>query len=144
VSLPFAIKHEAMSGLIEVLDGKRDQGIARAHAALDRCGHQNPYPGFQAAVTRILVAAHTAAGDAQGGLDACQHGLSLGGTPLWDAELHRARAELLHHAGAPAEDADDALRAAAAVAQAQGAWGHLRQIDGTRRRLGLDASAFSS
>lgn len=134
-SLPFATKHEAFLGLVEVLDGRQAEGIARTRAALDRCGGRNFYPGFQAAIARVLLAAHTIAGDGAGGVEACARMLALGSTPLWDAELHRARAEFLHQAGAGAEEVGAALGAAEAVATSQAAGGHLRRIEATRLRL---------
>jgi DNA-binding SARP family transcriptional activator len=91
-SLPFAIKHEAFRGLIDVLDGKPTEGIARTRAALDRCGGDNLYPGFQAAICRVLVAAQLIAGDADGGLDTCERAMALGSTTLWHGVIHRARA----------------------------------------------------
>jgi DNA-binding SARP family transcriptional activator len=143
-TLPFVTKHEAIAGLVDVLDGKHAEGIARSRAALDRCGGRNFYPGFQAAITRVLVAGHIVAGDAAGGLVTCRRALSLGSTPLWDAEAHRARAELLHASGAEVDEVSGELAAAEAVALDQGAGGHLRHIDDTRRDLGLTSSPAAS
>jgi hypothetical protein len=95
-SLPFAIKHESFRGLIEVLDGEPAAGIARTRAALDRCGGDNLYPGFQAAIYRVLVAAQLAAGDAGGGLDTCDRALALGSTSLWHGAIREAGAAFRH------------------------------------------------
>jgi tetratricopeptide (TPR) repeat protein len=138
--LPFATKHEAILGLLDVLDGRHAEGLDRIRAALDRCGGRNFYPGFQAAIGRILLAAHTVAGDAAGGIETSDRALELGSTPLWEAELLRARAEFLHATGAGADRIDGELRAAEAVARRQAAAGHLRRIEATRRRLGPAAS----
>jgi tetratricopeptide (TPR) repeat protein len=140
-SLPFATKHEALLGLVEALDGRHAQGIARIRAALDRCAGRNFYPCFQATIVRVLLAAHSVAGDAEGGLETCALALDLGSTPLWDAEFHRLRAEFLHATGAELAQFGGELRTAEAVARRQSADGHLRHIEATRRRLGLAASS---
>lgn len=139
-TLPFVTKHEAIAGMVDVLDGKPSEGIRRTRAALARCEGRNFYPGFQAAIARVLVAAHSIASDAAGGLEACEQALALGSTPIWDAEIHAARARFLHSTGGDAADVEDALRAGEAVSRHQAAGGHLRRIDDTRRRLGLAAS----
>lgn len=139
-SLPFATKHEALLGLVEAIDGRPAHGIARTRAALERCGGRNFYPCFQAAIVRVLLAAHSVAGDVAGGLEACARALDLGSTQLWDAEIHRARAEFLHATGAEVAQLEGELRAAEAVARRQAAGGHLRRVEATRRSLGLAAS----
>ena len=139
-TLPFVTKHEAIAGLVDVLDGKPSDGIRRSRAALARCEGRNFYPGFQAAITRILVAAHSIASDAAGGLATCEQALALASTPIWDAEFHVARAHFLHSTGADAARIEDALQAAEAVSRRQAAGGHLGRIEDTRRRLGLAAS----
>jgi DNA-binding SARP family transcriptional activator len=140
-SLPFATKHEAFFGLVDVLDGKHAEGVARVGAAFDRCEGRNFYPGFQAAVLRILAASQLHAGDVGGGLETCARALALASTPLWEAELHRIRAELLHVGGAAADQVEGALRAADAVARRQGAGGHLRRVQAAGHRLGVEVSS---
>lgn len=135
-TLPFATKREAIAGMVDVLDGKPSDGIGRTRAALARCEGRNFNPGLQAAIARVLVAAHAAAGDAAGGLEACQRALGLAGTPIWDAEFHRARALFLVSTGADAVEVHEALQAAEELARRQRADGHLRRIEDTRRRLG--------
>lgn len=100
-SLPFAIKHEAFRGLIDVLDGEPTAGVARTRAALDRCGGDNLYPGFRATIHRVLVAAQLISGDARGGLDTCERALALGGTTLWIGAIHRARSAFRHSLASP-------------------------------------------
>jgi hypothetical protein len=139
-SLPFATNYEAILGLLDVLDGRHTEGIARTRAAFDGCRGHNYYPCFQASIARVLLAAHSVAGGAAGALETCARFLDLGSTPLWDAELHRARAEFLHAAGAAVTDVEGALETAEGVARQQGADGHLRCIEATRRRLALAAS----
>ncbi|HEX4867283.1 MAG TPA: hypothetical protein VFV32_06610, partial [Acidimicrobiales bacterium] len=90
---------------------------------------------------RLLLAACAAAGDTVTGLEACARMLALGGSPLWETEAERLRAELLHLAGATADAVDAALSAAEATAEAQGAIGHLRRVEMTRRRLAPAAPA---
>jgi tetratricopeptide (TPR) repeat protein len=143
-SLPFATKRDALLGLVDALDGRPAAGITRARAALDRCGGRNFYPGFQASLVRILLAAHSVAGDAKGGLETCARALDLRSTRLWEAEAHRARAEFLHATGAGDADVDGALRAAERVARHQGADGHGRRIATTRRRLGRDVPTVAT
>ncbi len=139
-TLPFATKHEAIAGMIDVLDGKPSEGIGRIRAALARCGGRNFNPGFQAATVRILVAAHAATGDAAGGLEACERALGLASTPIWDPEFHRARALFLLSTGADVVEVHEALRVAGTVARRQCAAGHARRIEDTRGRLGLASS----
>ena len=116
----------------------------RTRAALDGCGGRNYYPGFQALIVRVLLAAHAAADDATGGLGTCARALELGGTPLWDAEVQRARAEFHFAIAADVAEVERELRSAEAVARRQAADGHLRRIEATRRRLGLGVSPAST
>jgi DNA-binding SARP family transcriptional activator len=143
-TLPFTTTHEAIAGLVDVLDGKSAEGIARSQAALGRSGGRNFYPGFQAAITRVLLAGRLVAGDAVGGLETCHRLLSLGSTQLWDAEAHRAHAEFLHVHGAGIDQISRELAAAEAVARRQSAGGPLRRIEETRRNLGLTPSPAAS
>lgn len=139
-TLPFATKREAIAGMVDVLDDRASEGISRTRAALARCEGRNFNPGLQAAIARILVAAHATAGDATGGLEACERALGLASTPIWDAEIHRARALFLYSAGAEPAQAHEALQVAEDLARHQRAEGHRRRIEDTRRRLGLAAS----
>jgi hypothetical protein len=142
-SLPFATNEEAVAGLVAVLEGRAGEGVARARAALDASGGRNLYPGFQVVLGRVLLAAHSVGGDASGGLHTCDRLLALGSTPLWDAELHRARAEFLHGTGGSDAEVGRALAAADAVARHQHAGGHLPHIEATRRRVGAAPSRAS-
>jgi len=138
-SLP-ATKREAIAGLIAVLDGRHREGVARTRAALDRCRGHNFYPGFQATIARVLLVAHAYASDPAGGLETCERALAMGSTPLWEAEIHRARAEFLHATGAELDQINTELRTAMAVARRHAAEGHMRRVEVTRRRLGVAAS----
>lgn len=137
-STPFATNRVVWLALVDALDGGHAEGMAGARAALDRTEGRNLYPGFQVALERILVAAHAVAGDAAGGLITCERALALGSTQIWDAEFHRARAEFLHATGAEESQLEGELRTAEALARRQAAAGHLRRIEATRSRLGLD------
>src|SRR5262249_36289296 len=88
-------------GLLDAIDGRNAQGIARGRAALGRCEGRNFYPGFQALTTRVVVATHAVAGDPEGGLELCERALELRSTPLWDPEFRRARAAFLPALGRP-------------------------------------------
>ena len=134
-SLPHLTKREALLGLLDVVDGRHEVGIARIFAALDECDGRNFYPGFRATIARVLLAAYAVAGDGAGGLSAVERALGLGGTPLWEAEAYRLRAVFLRRVVADEADTLAALSAAERVAHRQRAAGHLRRIDETRRRL---------
>lgn len=134
-SLPHATKREALLGYLDVLDGRGPEGIARIVEALDRCDGRNFYPGFQATITRVLLAAHAAAADPVGGLATVDRAVEARGTPLWHAEAHRLRAEFLYETGRDAEEVAAALEAGRRIAERQGAAGHMRLLDESRRRL---------
>jgi hypothetical protein len=132
---PTGIKAHGLGGLVDVLDGHLDAGVARIRDALARCGGTNPAPGFQACLLRILAAAHETAGDPSGGLGAVDQLLAAGGTRLWDAEAHRLRATFLAASGAPATAVDAALVEGMALARAQGAAGIERRLARARAEL---------
>jgi hypothetical protein len=134
-SLPHTIKRDALLGLVDVLDGRHDEGIARGLAALQSCDGRNFYPGFQATITRVLLAAHAAAADAVGGLSTVKRALAMGSTPLWDAEAYRLRAEFLRQSGADAASVLGALDEAERIARSHSASGQLRRVHKTRQRL---------
>ena len=134
-SLPHHTKRDALLGLVDVLDGRPAAGIARVRAAFDGCQGRNFYPGFRATIMRVLLAAHVAADDYAGGLAVCAEALAMGSTTIWDAEIHRCRAEFLHATAAAPTEVKAALDAAAATARHQHAGGHLRRIEATEKRL---------
>jgi hypothetical protein len=84
---------------------------------------------------RLLLAACSLAGNAEEGIDASTRALAMGGTPLWQPEAHRLRAEFLHQSGAARGAVTADLDAAEAAARLQGADGHLRRIEATRARI---------
>jgi DNA-binding SARP family transcriptional activator len=97
-----AVTAEALGGYVDVLDGRRDAGVARALRAAD--DGRDHAPGHRASIARVLLATCVAAGDARAGLDAADRLLAAGaGTALWAAEARRRRAEFLGNArGTPA------------------------------------------
>ena len=131
---PIGINAVAWPAYAEVLDGRATAGIARIRAALASCGDRNPAPGFRATLYRLLVAAHVAAGDPQGGLAASEEALDAAGTRIWEPEIRRARATFLatagDHAGAVTE-----LDRAEEAARLTGSLGPLRRVAATRVRL---------
>lgn len=136
-ALPGAVFMEALDGYAEVLDGGSGAGIARIRAAIDSCGPVDPAPGGHACLMRVLVAAHDAAHDAEGGVAAADEALRAGCSPLWEAETRRLRAEFLTALAAPRGDVEAELRRAEEVAHRQGALGLQRRIEHNRSCLGL-------
>lgn len=89
---------QALAGYVDVLDGHRDTGVARAQRAADVPGDHAP--GHRASIARVLLATCVAAGDAQAGLTATDRLLAAGaGAALWEDEARRRRAEFLWNAG---------------------------------------------
>jgi DNA-binding SARP family transcriptional activator len=110
---------EAYTGLIDVLNGRKESGIARIQRALaDSHGTQHS-PGQHAMVMRVLLEAYAAAGDTQAGLAAADHALAMGGARLWEAEVRRLRAEFLAALGASVQDVEMELERALEIAHRQ-------------------------
>ena len=130
-SPPNITKLRALCGLVDVLDGDAS-GISRVQAAFEACGGRNFFPGFQACMMRLLLAACAFAGNAEEGIAASTRALAMGGTPLWVPEAHRLRAELLHRKGAAITAITADLDAAEAAARRHGADGQLRRVETTR------------
>lgn len=124
---------EALRGLLTALEGDAAEGVERVRAALAAAASVDAMPGLRAVLTRLLLAACEATGDAQGGLAAADEALALG-TPVWEAEARRLRAEFLAATGATAREVAAELARAASVARRQGAAGLLRRVERSRRR----------
>jgi len=131
---PNTIKSGAIAGYVGVLDGHSRDGFARIHRAIEVCGPWNPAPGFRAALMRLLVGAHHAAGDARGGLDAVDGALALGGTRIWEPDLRVLRADFLARLHRPAAEVDTELDRGLAVARMHGAAGQIALVDQRRER----------
>jgi DNA-binding SARP family transcriptional activator len=119
---PTQVSTEALEGFVEVLDGRREAGMARLWKALDDPAEAEHAPGLHASVARLLLGACVAAGDARTGLVAVDRALGLGDrVRTWESECRRLRGEFLAAAGAPADQIEEELRHALAVARRQGA-----------------------
>jgi hypothetical protein len=81
----------AFLGYADVLDGRAEEGIRRIREVVDTRPVDDA-PGQRAVHFRLLVAAHDAASDPEGGLHAADEALAAPGTRLWDAEHRRLRA----------------------------------------------------
>lgn len=136
-SVPHAVKHQAVLGLLEVVDGHAAKGLERIASARERCGSRNFYPGFRMTVQRLMLAAHAAADDPRGGLVACCEARDLRSTPLWDAEVHRLQASFLGSLGSGSGVVEAELAAGEAIARRRGAEAHLRSLARTRKLLSL-------
>ena len=132
---PNEIMAGAVLGLAAVLEGDPTGGIARVRSAIEAAGPVNHAPGFRAALLRLLVGAHAAAGDADGGLAAADAALGLDGSRIWEAELRRLRATFLATTGGTRAEVEAELLRAAGVARSQGAAGLQRRIDQSRSLL---------
>jgi DNA-binding SARP family transcriptional activator len=114
---------EAFSGLVDVLDGRENEGLERVREALGaaRSG-QPPAPGIRAILTRILLEAYATAGAAQAGLAEADEALAADdGVLLWEAEARRLRAEFLQALGGATAGVEAELARAGAAARRQGA-----------------------
>jgi len=88
---------EALGGYVQVLDGDRGAGLARARRALEDPGRHAP--GHHACIARVVLAAGVAARDPRAGLEAAERLLAAGaGSALWAQEARVRRAELLGNA----------------------------------------------
>src|SRR6185369_357418 len=61
--VPNLLARSAYAGLVQVLDGSVDEGLARIERALQEVPEVDPAPGMQAVLLRLLVAACAAAAD---------------------------------------------------------------------------------
>ena len=133
---PQLIVADVFEGYLDVLDGRAADGIRRIRAAYDS-RPVNHAPGQRSTHLRLLLAAHEAAGDAEGGLAATDDAERLTGTNIWAAEGRRLRAEFLAALGAPGAAVEAALAEAAALARSAGAAGLERRVEASRARLGV-------
>jgi DNA-binding SARP family transcriptional activator len=112
---------QTLRAYLRVLDGEAGAATAirDALASLGTGGHA---PGQRAFTARLLLAAAAVAGDPQECLAAADGMLAMGGAAsLWEAEVHRVRAECLAELGAPAGVVVGTLERAVAIAESQGA-----------------------
>lgn len=114
---------EALAGLVDVLDGRADEGVQRVRRVLDEARNGEPAaPGFHAVIMRILLEACARAGADQAGLAAADEMLEMGrGAQLWESETRRLRAEFLAALGATPREVEAELARSLGVARRQGA-----------------------
>jgi hypothetical protein len=80
----------AMTGYVDVLDGRHAAGLARIREAIAESAASHPAPGNHAVCVHVLVEACAAAGDADSGLAAADLSVT---SPLWEAQTRRRRAQ---------------------------------------------------
>jgi tetratricopeptide (TPR) repeat protein len=114
---------EMFAGLVDVLDGRGRQGIARVQRLQDEAAAGVPAaPGEAGMVARVLVEACALGGDPRAGLAAAERAIALGGgAQLWEAEFRRLRGKCLAALGAPAAEVEAEYVRALAVAERQDA-----------------------
>ncbi len=114
---------EAFGGLVDVLDGRAEEGIERVRGTLtDSRDREAVAPGHYALLMRILLEACASGGAAEAGLAAADEMLAMSaGAQLWEAEARRLRAEFLAALGAAPQEVEAELGRALEVARRQGA-----------------------
>jgi DNA-binding SARP family transcriptional activator len=113
---------EMFGGVVDVLDGQTEHGINRLQWALENSRDRQHSPGQRAMTVHALLEAWVAAGDMKAGLAVADKGREMSGaTHLWDAEIHRLRAEFLAALSAPAQDVEHELGRALEISRRQGA-----------------------
>jgi DNA-binding SARP family transcriptional activator len=116
------LSREGMAAYLEVLEGRREAGLARIQSVLDDAARAQPAPGLRAWILRLLMEACLVTGDASGGLAATELGLpAVAGVRLWEAETHRLRAAFLAALDAPPDQIEAELGLALDMARRQGA-----------------------
>jgi ATP/maltotriose-dependent transcriptional regulator MalT len=119
----------AAAGLVAVLDGDVDAGIARTRRALEELNGAQPAPGIQAVIVRLLLEECRSAGRIEEGLEVADLGLRTAPVRLWEAEVRRVRAELLAASGSAADEVERELVRAREVARRQGSRAIERRIE---------------
>ena len=126
-----------LGGYLQVLDGRRREGLQRVRRAFSEMSRRPAAPGIPGMLARILLETCAAAADAEAGLAAADEALRMGGgAALWEAEIRRLRAGFLELRGAGREDVEAELRRALAVAERQGARPFGRRAREDLERLG--------
>ena len=84
---------EALAGLVDVLDGRSQEGLDRVLRVVKASEHSGPAaPGEQGLLVRILIEACALAGDARAGLAAADRARRTGNRAQpWAAEIERLR-----------------------------------------------------
>ena len=112
----------SLRAFVRVVDGDVEAGLDGIRTDLANLGGRGFAPGQRACTVRLLLAAHDVCGDTHGRLAVADQMLAMGGAAgVWEAEVHRVRAECLEALHAAASDVVAALERAVAVARSQGA-----------------------
>jgi DNA-binding SARP family transcriptional activator len=112
---------ETLRAYLRVLDGEAE-GAAAIRDALASLGDGGHAPGQRACTARLLLAAAAASGDPRECLAVADGMLAMGGAAsLWEADVHRVRAQCLAELGADAGEIVATLERAVAIAESQGA-----------------------
>jgi len=119
---PTQVAAEVFDGYLDVVDGRKQVGIARIQRVLDETPAADHMPGMSACNVRVLLEACAVAGDAPTGLVAADRALeSDSPVRLWEGETRRLRAEFLAALGGPANEVTTELERALGVGRRQGA-----------------------
>jgi hypothetical protein len=110
----------ALIGYIDVLEGRRQEGLQTIERVIGDLQSGNQMPGQHATVTRVLLAAHSVTGASPAGLKAASLQLATNdGARIWDAEARRVRAEFLAALGAGDDTVETELDLALQIARRQ-------------------------
>ena len=90
---PIRLSTNAFRGHLRVLDGAYAEGMALIRRAIEESRAGPAAPGIEAILSRILLAASTAAGEAATVVAAADAVIAAG--PVWAPEAHRVRAAFL-------------------------------------------------
>jgi DNA-binding SARP family transcriptional activator len=86
----------ALRGLVDVLDGRSDAGLAAIRDALDGVRDAEAVAGLQAYLARVELAVHVHLRDPAAAVAAAERLLALGGAAcVWEPEARRVRAAFL-------------------------------------------------
>jgi DNA-binding SARP family transcriptional activator len=111
---------EAIAGYVDILNGRRNEGMQRIERALDDLRDVVQLPGQRSSVARVHLAARVLAGDPHAGMAAAERLLTSGvGDRIWEAEAHRARAEFMAALGSGRDEVEAELDLALRVARRQ-------------------------
>jgi DNA-binding SARP family transcriptional activator len=112
---------EAVGGLVDVLDGREEQGLARLGGAAGEAARAALAPGSRSLIARLLVEACASLGEARRGLEVVDAELAAPRrVPLLEPEFRRLRARFLGATGAPAGEVAREMAAAERIARRQG------------------------
>jgi len=121
-SQPILISSRALRGLVQVFDGRTDEGLALIERAWEDVQTADAAPGMSATFSRLQLAAHESTQDAVAGLAAADRAIAMSsGVRTWEAEARRLRAMFLRAVGGSPEEVEAEFGRALATAGRQGA-----------------------